>query len=99
MDLWLCGAVPTLLLSVLTVITGKCGQCAACVLCSSLPACHLTLLQREPASLLMLLLSMCSARICAVYGSLLPHLLNLRAGGNLLQILCKKTQKKQKKKS
>jgi len=63
-DLWLCGAVPTLLLSVSTVITGKWGQCAACVLCSTLPACHLTLLQSEPAPLLMLLLSMCSARMC-----------------------------------
>jgi len=36
--------------------------------------------------------------MCVVNGSLLPHLLNLRAGGNLLQIMCKKTQKKSKKK-
>jgi len=96
-DLWLCGAVPTLLLSVSTVITGKWGQCAACVLCSLLPACHLTLLQREPAPMLMLLLSMCSARMCAVYDSLLPNLLNLRAGGNYFQILCKKRRNSKKK--
>jgi len=36
--------------------------------------------------------------MCAVYGSLLQNLLNLRAGGNFFQILCKTTQKKQKNK-